>query len=332
MLATVTALSVASVLACDIKVRDSAFRVPRDIHRLCVIAMSGDESAESIRQELAMWLDGPGNSLNLELLRLNVDDPSVQWEDYDIPSTPSEDMVPVVALVGRDRGNGQSIFIDHWQPSPSAEDLKVLESSPTREAIQQELGHRLAVLLYAPGSGLDDGSAQEVLDQAVEKWSKIQPLGISVVRMDRLDERERTLLQFIGLEPEGPDWVGVVFGRGKLMTPPLKGSEISVDRLDELIGQLTAACSCSKPLPTMGIDVPMAWHDQLDAEVVLMDDPEDNTDDTVLENVLSSVSGGQDVREATIGSSLLATTMWSFGAITFAVFAISIAMFWRKGR
>ena len=42
--------------ACEIRVRDSAFRSIRDVHKLCVIADSSDETAEAIVQRLQQWL------------------------------------------------------------------------------------------------------------------------------------------------------------------------------------------------------------------------------------------------------------------------------------
>ena len=327
-------LSIVSSLACEIRVRDAAFRTQRDVHRLCIIAQAGDELAKTITDKLAAWLDGPGKGLNLELVRVEADDPKVEWSNYGIPSAPPS--LPVVVLVGKDYGVGESFVIDHWEPGPRSEDLAALETSPVRGQLQQELGRRLAVLLYAPAQGLDSSTAKAVLDEAVSKWSGAEGLGISVVQFDRTDHRERMLLSFSGIEGAGPDWVGVAFGRGKLMTPPLIGNEISGERLGELIEQLVQECSCSKPLPSIGVDLLMVWHDELDASVVSMNPVaalsnsekeavDSDFQDAVLETRLDSDATGR-------GPFMLTTTMWTLSAISLAVFAISAAIFWRGKR
>jgi len=67
--------------------------------------------------------------------------------------------------------------------------------------------------------------------------------------------------------PDGPDWVGVVFGRMKLMAPPLLGAEITVERLNELIGQLTQECSCLRSTQSMGVDMLCPWDERMSAKV-----------------------------------------------------------------
>jgi len=120
------------------------------------------------------------------------------------------------------------------------------------------------------------------------------------------------------------------------MTPPLVGNEISGERLGELIEQLVRECSCSKPLPSIGIDLLMVWHDELDASVVAMNPVaalsnseteavDTNLQDAVLETRLNSDATG-------LGPFLLTTTMWTLSAISLAVFAISAAIFWRGKR
>jgi hypothetical protein len=125
------------------------------------------------------------------------------------------------------------------------------------------------------------------------------------------------------------------------MTPPLVGNEISGERLGELIEQLVQECSCSKPLPSIGVDLLMVWHDELDASVVTMNPVAMNPvaalsnsekeavnsvlQDAVLETRLNSDATG-------LGPFMLTTTMWTLSAISLAVFAISAAIFWRGKR
>ncbi len=258
--------------ACEYLVRDFAFRARRDVHRLCVMARSGDKSADQIVASLSAWIDGEGSDLNLKLVCVDADDQNVDWAEYGIPSAPP--VLPVVVLVGRNYGTGENFVVDHWEPAPQVEDLEALKTSPVRKQLQQELGRRLAVVLYSPGWGNGEGATQKVLDEFTRNWPASKSLGIIVIRLDRSDPSERCLLSFAGVPPpEGPDWVGVVFGRGKLMAPPLVGEAITVQRLQEQIAQLDQDCSCSKPLPSLGVDVPLVWNDRLDAAVVPLASP-----------------------------------------------------------
>lgn len=342
-LVAIAVLQVSVLAACEITVRDAAFLAPRDVHRLCVMGNSGDAAAQSIADSLAGWLEGPGRGMNLELVEVDADDSNVQWSEFAIPSAPPN--LPVVALIGRSLGAGGRFVIDHWEPGPSPEDLAVLLESPVRKRLQSELGRSLAVLLFAPGTGPGGGSAQAVLDEVVRSWSERAPLGISIVRLDRTDHRERTVVSFLGLEADGPDWVGVVFGRGKLMGPPLEGTEITVENLSELIDKLDEDCSCEEPLPAMGVDIPLGWNDSLDASVVALADFAEEEDevksappvaavalgDAPSESETPKIASGRAVTRDMEGSIpvLRATTLWISVAAVLVVLVASAGMFWR---
>jgi hypothetical protein len=178
-------------------------------------------------------------------------------------------------LVGTNREIGVNFVIQHWEPAPTDEEFASLARSPLRERLQQELGRQLAVVLYAPCENCEDDRVSAMLSQLDREWKNVQgsELGVSVIEVDRTDPAERLLLSFAGLAPDGPDWVGVVFGRGKLMNPPLIGEEITPAGLNGLIEQVLMDCSCSKPLPSMGVDLPMVWTAELDEQVVALGVP-----------------------------------------------------------
>ena len=329
----IVSLWTASALAGEIKVRDAALRLPRDVHQFCVIASSDNASAKDVAKQLEVWLDGPGSELNLELVTIDAKDPNVRWMDYGIPAAPDPSMLPVVVLIGRNRGSGETRLLDFWEPSPNADDLATLKESPLRQQLQQQLGQRLAVILYAPGNSRRSGLAQEVVDRVVEKWSKRGPLGVSAIRVDRNDERERTLLSFMmgqeRFDSNADDWVGLLFGRGKLLNPPLRGKQITSDRLNQMIDLLTKTCSSSKPIPTMGPDIPMTWHEELDKAIVWISDPDEQAS-VLLEAAnrdqpLAANDGG-----TRLDSSVMATMLWTLGGVALAVVASLIVIFRRK--
>jgi hypothetical protein len=247
-------------------VRDAAFQNDRDSHRLCVIANAEDPLAAQIHTRLEMWLDRLGNRLNIRLERINADDPSLLWPSLGIPSAPPN--MPVVALVGLSPATRYPFVIDHWEPEPSNEDLAILETSPAREAIQHNVGNSWALLLYSAATGSDGRSLKATLAAVVKKWNEKQLLELRCVSFDRTDSRERLLCAFTGIAPAGPDWVGVVFGRGKLMAPPLVGAEINETNLTKLVEGLAVPCTCLQDPTSLGLDIPMLWNSSLDSTVV----------------------------------------------------------------
>ena len=246
-----------SVQACvGLTVRDAAFVEARARHRLCVMATSDDPRGEEIESELADWFIGSGSGLNLELLRVAVDDPSVKWEEYGIPSAPPS--APVVVLSGRDDIQQRSFYIHHWEPKPTTQELALLESSPVRDFLRKEVMKRLAVLLYVPGTDPATGRFSEAVHTTAEKWSKKEKLGVSVAQLDRRDPNERILVSFLGVPESGPDWLALVFGKGKI-GPPIEGQAISEAALDGELGKLTAECTCLETAAGFGVDLPMKW-------------------------------------------------------------------------
>lgn len=284
------ALIVSSVVACEIRVRDAAFRTPRDRHRLCVIAGANDASADAIHSRLLEWHASLDGQLNVEVVRVDADDPETNWHFLGLPSAPP--VLPVTVLIGRNNGSGDGFVIAHWEPEPDDDALRALFESPVRNELARELTRSVAVLLYAPRD--PDGASQMLSRiEAIASAGAEERIGLSVITLDRTDERERMLCAFMGLRPDAPDTLVVAFGRGKLMQPPLVGDEIDDAHVKTLVTQIRQACSCSKPLPTMGVDVPLAWTDELDSSVVLMD-TELDLDDVEEELQATSLAGFTD--------------------------------------
>ncbi len=262
----------APVWACAIgTVRDAGFQGDRNVHRMCIIANTDDASAQEMYDRLATWLRDSGEEMNIDLFRVNADDPGVLWSSFGIPSAPPS--LPVVALVGLSPATRMPFIIDYWEPGPSDEDLATLESSPVRDRIKEEVVDAWAVLLYSPGKASDENASQAALDAVSAKWSLEQPQGVTIIRLDRNDPRERLLCAFTGIEPSGPDWAAVVFGRGKLMAPPLLGDDINENNLNRLIEGLTVPCTCLQDQTALGFDIPMTWDDTLDTMVAALAPP-----------------------------------------------------------
>jgi len=283
-------------------VRDAAFGFPRDVHILAVMAPAGDPRGGEIYDRLEQWSSESGRDLNVALCRIDPEDPGVRWQDYGIPSAPPS--TPVVVMTGSGSPGRPNFLIDHWEPGPDEADLRVLESSPARERIRSELARRLAVLVHVPGNESTPGAVGELVASVAESWSGKEPSGVAVVRLERSDERERLLLSFMGARRTGPDLVGVVFGRGKMM-PPLRGEGITRERLNELLGVLVGDCSCLQSPGSLGADLPLIWNESHDQAVV------------ALRGSLTGAAAG--------AGRILAATIWTLGGL---IFLVGLATVW----
>jgi hypothetical protein len=315
---------VASVRACEsATLRDAAFNEPRDVHRLCVIGKANHLATRTLHDQLASWLKSSGAGLNLELMAAWVDDPNAAWAEYGIPSAPPT--CPVVVLAGRRTFDRKSFFVDHWELGPTAAELELLRRSPAREVIRREVGRRLALLLYVPGTDDGAGRAAKVLEATIATWAKKEPAGLKVVRVDRSDPNERLLLSFIGVRQAGPDWVAAVFGRGKL-TPPLQGTEITESRLDDLIQPLVGECTCMRPPASMGVDLLMLWDDVLDKAVVKL------RTDSAPPKEGRSRPASTDMKGTAPERRVLRSTLWTFGAVAVLVAAVVVVVLLRRSQ
>ncbi len=293
--------AVAFAAACEIRVRDSAFRSARDIHRLCIVAEASDDAAAKIETRLRQWLATTPGDVNLEVMRVAADDPDTNWRALGLPSAPPG--LPVTVLVGRNNGSRESFLIDHWEPAPSDEQLASIVDSPLRHRLARELAENIAVLVFSPSNsdlpGNSDSSVVNVLRSIVQTRIAEERLGLSLIMLDRYAAEEQLLCRFIGLRPDGPDTLCVAFGRGKLMSPPLAGDEITAQNIEKLVAQIRQTCSCSKPLPTMGVDIPLLWPDEIDQAVVLLDQELSLSElDAEVQNMMAAKATGKTKSDA----------------------------------
>jgi len=131
--------------------------------------------------------------------------------------------------------------------------------------------------------------------QVVDRWKRDHAPGVALIDVDRHDPENQILCAVAGIEPEGNDWVGVVFGRGRLLTPVLMGDSLTSDDLDRLINGVTVACTCLQQDTVIGIDLPMFWENpenklytQLEAPVGYMEIPLDDK----LESIFTEMPSG----------------------------------------
>jgi len=270
--------------ACDSgTVRDAALMAERAMYRLCVFVKSDDAAAAGEIARIESRINDPAAKLNVQVERVDVDKPNVDWESYGIPSAPPE--TPVAALIGEGGLPKRAFVLDHWQPYPTDDELAAIKTSPAREKIKDGITSHWAVVLYSPGDpalGADGARPDEVFNEVETEWAEKQSPGVTTVRFDRADPAERMLRSFTGIEKEGPAWVGIVFGRGKVLAPPLTGSAITKENIGKLLEGLAVPCTCLQESSVLGLDIPMTWDARLD-EVIASIKPAGGYFETMLD-------------------------------------------------
>jgi hypothetical protein len=326
-------LGVPRTFACDdLTVRDAAFQEPRDNHRLCLMAAYDDSLAADIHIGLEDWLAAQRGKLNIELVSVDLNDPQIDWPEYGIPSAPPSS--PVVVLAGHHAADRRTFFVDVWEPGPDSSDLKRIAASPAREAIREGVLRHTAVLLHVPASADSTSATDRILQETTKLWAQKNPLGISVVRVDRSNPQERLLLSFIGAKPGGPDWVAVVFGPGKFMAP-LVGEDITEAALSQQIASLTAACTCMQTPSRLGVDLPMIWDDSFNAALVALAPAiagEQEESDVVPVGVSDLFGPRGKAAGSTWSASVLVPTLLAVGVLLIVSIMATLAVLWKKGR
>ncbi|HOZ49665.1 MAG TPA: hypothetical protein PLO37_22315 [Candidatus Hydrogenedentes bacterium] len=316
----------AEARACeDGSIRMAAFAEDRDVHRLCVIADAADPQGETVSTRLCAELTSLASELNITVERVPADDPAFEWQALALPSAPPER--PVTVLVGWDGVGRRPFVIDHWTPAPTPEELGAIIASPVRDALREAVPTHWAALLYAPAVPPAGGQARPLIEGIAKRWTEENPPGLRVVEMDRSDPRERLLCAFIGLDPEGPDWAGIVYGKGKLMAPPFEGESITEENLNALVAKLLEPCTCLQAGTRLGVDIPLRWAKAHDKAVVALGT--DAYEEAALPGVGSAPAGGQP---SDMGRRLPMLALAAVAVSVLAVAAGAVVVVWQSRR
>ncbi len=273
--------------ACDSgTVRDAAFHAKRDLYRLLLIAEPDDAEASNAFDSVEAWLVENGRDLNVRPVRVQAEGEMTDWGALGLPGPPPD--MPIVALVRDpvkpDAGEALRVsVVDYWTPCPSSDDLAVAFHSPVRARLQDALIEWWAVVLYSPRPGGDGGNREALIQDMAARWAQKQSPGITVVTLDRTDPAERLLVRLLGLSKHEEDWAAIVFGKGRVLIPPMVGDEISVGAIDNALESLAVQCTCLQEYTTIGVDMPFAWADDMNGRVIGLTAPRQYSELTVLE-------------------------------------------------
>lgn len=275
-----------AAFACEyLTVRDSAFVEPRDVHRLVLFTAEGDEGADEIARRLGDRLGLHGEDLNLEFEQVAVDAEGIDWSAYGIPGPPPS--TPVTVLVGSNQRSGKPFFIKHWVPAPTDEEMNALIASPFRDRLAETLIREVAVIVHVPATTNAREDVSTLLAGVEAEWDAKEKCGVSRMTLDRTVPGEELLLSFLGVPEEGPDWVGVFFGRTKAMDPWI-GEEIQAADLHHQIETLVGECNCLQTAGSLGVDLPMIWTKAMDDSRTFLREATEEEETTALAGLRNS--------------------------------------------
>jgi len=238
-------------------VRDAGFSGPRDTYRLCVFAPAADAELKTAYTRIDAWLKGRGPEFNVQAEWVDSSAPDLDWGKYGMTSEPPK--LPVSVLSGFSGQLRRSFVVTHWDPAPTNEDLDAFFGSPTLAEAKKQLVEIWAAVLYAP-----QAAPNPEIEKTVSEWSKKNPPGVQFLSLDRKDPKEKLLAELGEISPESPDWAGILFARGKLKAPMLRGGDLTVDNLTRQLTELTEKCTCLQESSVFGLDLPMTWEKPLD--------------------------------------------------------------------
>lgn len=238
-------------------VRDAGFAGPRDTYRLCVFAPESDTDLKAAYTRIEAWLKARGPEFNVQAEWVDSSAPDLEWSKYGLTSAPPQ--LPVSVLSGFSGQLRRSFVVAHWDPAPTNEELDTFFASPALAEAKKQLVGQWAVVLYAPLA-----APNPEIEKAVSEWSKKNPPGVTFMPLDRKDPKEKLLTELGEISPESPDWVGILFARGKLKAPMLSGGDLTVDNLMRQLSELTEKCTCLQESSVFGLDLPMNWEKKLD--------------------------------------------------------------------
>jgi len=258
--------------ACDTgTVRDAAFHAKRDNYRLVVVTPPEAENAEASKAALGAWFAEQRQALNVRLDWVESDAP-VALAEYGIQA--SREDFPAAWLCGWHPVRRAPYAAYHWPGIPAENALEALRATPALAKARDLLLDHWAVVIFARGEGPDRAP---MVAQVAGDWAEQHAPGIAVMHLDRHDPREALFCAITGIPSDGPDWVGVVYGKGKLLLPTLTGDDISVEHLDGLLQRLPVPCTCLQQAMAPGLDLPFHWDPALDARYAALTGPDAST-------------------------------------------------------
>jgi len=190
------------------------------------------------------------------LLNSNIQTKLIYRPAFDSLKIDSAINCPAAVLVSP---TGRSLILDIPETDSFKESvwqlLESLAESRVRKTILNELKSSFGIILLVEGNNRKAfGEIQAEAEKSVKNFSLIQPLlpgqveskilTITIPRENRTEEK--LLLWSLGIEvADSVNHLAVMYGRGRKIGPVLRGSEISSQKITNLLSLIGADCECS---------------------------------------------------------------------------------------
>lgn len=185
-----------------------------------------------------------------------------------------------------------------WKRKVTTDELKELSFSDTKTKLNKNLVDNYCVLLLAKGT---DEKATACARAELAKFVKegkmpVAPGGFGAeadpngpkakyVVMEMTREAIKKELPFAAVVSgrkkfeESEPWLGVIFGKGKMMDEVLVGKDIVSNNIYGSLAILEQSCSCSVDIQTFTTDLIMKWTEEQDERIIKIVSPEEEGDD-----------------------------------------------------
>ncbi len=241
--------------ACTVDtVREAAFFTVRDNYWMGMVFEEGDAESHIRYTALAAWIEEQGGDLNVQLEHVLPEDAMYLKMRYGVTEPLVE--MPATFFSGRHPTESRAVVLTQWTPAPDVSVLEGLHANTTLAQIARDTPEFWAALVYARGTG---APRRDAVENVVAQWRTHHGPGVALHELDRHDPDNALLCAVADIAADGEDWVGVVFGRGRLLLPALQGDAITARKLDRLLSGLQDFSTCPLHTAAMGIDLPMRW-------------------------------------------------------------------------
>ena len=150
--------------------------------------------------------------------------------------------------------------------------------SPLQRTLEQQIGNVFAFLVCFCEQG--DRETDQKVENALEQFGKLAPTLdksvseqiMKIIIPASRREKERVVMRAAGLDPSTPlPCVMILYGRGRLVDAPMKGKEITTERILNQLVMLGTDCECGIDLsPLLERAIPLRWNERTGQRVADM--------------------------------------------------------------
>jgi hypothetical protein len=179
-----------------------------------------------------------------------------------------------VSFLFTERGTGRFVVFKENRLF-TEEDILMLTTSPARMSLQNLLSdnsnYNVVVMIQGTNKDANTKVENEIAAAIKECAPRLGKQEIKLLKVDKSDKAEKEFLRELGVEASAEPVCAVVFGKGRIVVPLLKGNDITSATLINMLTFVQANASDCTPdavyLPGSVIDMIMPWNEKLDARV-----------------------------------------------------------------